>query len=312
MNFKNKLAIFGTLCALFVLIIASQQVIDSAKYALSLCAGLLLPSLFPFFVLSVLLNRLGFPAYLGRLLSPAARRLFHTSGAGASALIIGITGGYPLGAAYIADMTENAVLDPREAEHLLAFCNNSGPAFIIGAIGVGVFHSSAAGLALYAVHILSAILTGMILRGDELPTREQTSAAKCPELSTALPEAIRQSVASALTVCGFVVCFTVFVGVLDSWGLFRSIPSLFLRAAITGILELGSGVGAMQGLPLTPASLALAAGMVGFGGLSVHMQTMAVISGTEIKGTLHVAGRLLDAAISAIAAYIIGMICFRI
>ena len=69
---KNKLALVGTLCALIALIFSSRQVIDSARDALSLCASLILPSLFPFFVLSILLGKLGLPQRLGRRLAPLA------------------------------------------------------------------------------------------------------------------------------------------------------------------------------------------------------------------------------------------------
>ncbi len=163
---KNKLAVCAALCAMAAMISASGQVIDSCRYALQLCAELILPSLFPFFVLSILLSKLGLPELLGRRLAPAAARLFRVSGAGASALIIGLTGGYPLGAAYIADMEKTGAVSTREAERLLAFCNNSGPAFLVGAVGIGVFHSSAVGLALYAVHCCAAVCTGLVFRGS--------------------------------------------------------------------------------------------------------------------------------------------------
>ena len=62
---KSKFALISTLCALFVLIFASREVIASCRYGLTLCVELILPSLFPFFVMSVLLGKLGFPAWLG-------------------------------------------------------------------------------------------------------------------------------------------------------------------------------------------------------------------------------------------------------
>ena len=116
---------------------------------------MIIPALFPFFVLSILLNRLGLPGMLGKLFAPFASRLYGISGAGASALLIGLTGGYPLGAAYIADMERQGSITASEGERLLGFCNNSGPAFIIGAVGSGVFGSVKIGLLLYAVHIFA-------------------------------------------------------------------------------------------------------------------------------------------------------------
>lgn len=315
---KNKLSIFAALCALAALIMSTDNVINCCQAALTLCLELIIPSLFPFFVLSGLLNRLGLPSLLGQLLAPLASRLFRVSGPGASAFFIGITGGYPMGASYIADLLESGQISSEEASRLLAFCNNSGPAFIVGAVGAGVFHSAGVGLLLYLVHIFSAIIAGVLLR-----PRENISFALCTDaagesIKTALPEAVRQGVVSTLNVCGFVVCFTVLTGLLDAWGLFSGLAGAiaarfafelhFVRAALTGVLELGSAVGAMQGLSETPLNLALAAAILGWGGISVHFQTAAVLADADIKTAPHFRGRLMSAVIGAALAYILGSV----
>ena len=139
---KNKLAVFAALCGLFVLAAASAQAVAACRSGLALCVELILPSLFPFFVLSGLLSRLGLPAMLGERLSGFAEKAFRVSGAGCTALLLGLLGGYPLGAAYIAGLRESGAVGGEEAGHLLAFCNNSGPAFFLGALGTGVFGSA--------------------------------------------------------------------------------------------------------------------------------------------------------------------------
>ena len=80
---KNRLAVIVCLCSFAALTLCSAQVIQSCRYAVELCLSLILPSLFPFFVLSILLNRLGLPGYLGRLLTPLASRVDGVTGAGA-------------------------------------------------------------------------------------------------------------------------------------------------------------------------------------------------------------------------------------
>ncbi|MBR1457710.1 MAG: sporulation protein [Oscillospiraceae bacterium] len=320
---KNKLAVCAALCAMFAMLFASQQVVESCRCALQLCLEMILPTLFPFFVISILLSRLGFPALLGRLIAPAAERLFGISGTGASALVIGLTGGYPLGAAYIADMERSGAVSAREAERLLAFCNNSGPAFIIGAIGVGVFGSASAGLLLYAMHACAAVGTGLLLRHRRVSASERPPSPAAPApvpLSRALPDAVSQAVVSVLSVCGFVVCFSAFTGLLDANGFFSAAAgrlSLLLgtelhwtRALLCGLLELGSGAGAMRGLSLTPLNAALAAGLLSWGGISVHLQTLALLADSEIKGALHTAGRLVSALLAAALAYVFTKILF--
>ena len=315
---KNRLAVIICLCSFAALTLCSAQVIQSCRYAVELCLSLILPSLFPFFVLSVLLNRLGLPGYLGRLLTPLASRVYGVTGAGASALLIGITGGYPLGAAYIADMERSGAITAREGERLLAFCNNSGPAFIIGAVGAGAFGSGKAGLLLYLCHVLSAMLTGLFFRQKDYCREIPPLQLDTIYISQALPEAVKQAMGALLNVCGFVMCFTVLVGLLDAGGAFSllcgrlsavfGLELQFTHAALTGVLELGSAAGALRGLSPTPLNMALAAGILGWGGISVHFQTLAVLAGSKIKGALHFAGRLISASIGMVLAYALSML----
>ena len=293
---------------------------DACREALEMCARLLIPALFPFFVLSGYLSRVGLPGLLGRVLAPFAARLFGVSGAGASAFVMGLLGGYPSGAAYIADMERSGSVTAREAERLLAFCSNSGPAFIVGAVGLGVFGSVKLGLILYGIHVFAAFLTGLVFRGKHPCGEIQDVQLDTADPATALVGAVRQATASILSVCGFAVCFSVLLRVLDTNGTLSlfcgavaarfGFEPRFVRAMLTGLLELGSGAAAMQGLRPGPASFALAAFLLGWGGLSVQFQTLAVLADSDAKGALHLAGRLLSAVFAAVTAYVAGIILF--
>lgn len=315
---KRHLSIFAALCALFVLIFASSQAISCAAWGLRLCWELILPSLFPFFVVSGLLRLLGFPELAGRRLAEPARRWLHVSGEGATALLVGLTGGYPLGAAYLGGLQEQGRVSTDEAERLLGFCNNSGPAFLVGAVGSGIFGSARLGLLLYMSHVLAALLTGLLLGTSRRPPAGRTALRPAPALpfSRALPEAVREAVLASLNVCGFVVCFSVFTGLQDSLGLLPllaqrlsslsgwDVPSC--RALLTGFWELGGGIGSLRGLSPSPGHLALVAGLVGWGGVSVHFQTLSVLADSEIKSSPHLAGRIMSALLGAALAYGLG------
>lgn len=308
---KNRLAVLAAISALAALVFASNEVVASCRAGLRLCAELILPSLFPFFVVSMLLASLGFPDALGRRVAPLARKLFGVSGAGATALILGLSGGYPLGAAYLAELERRGEIDARETERLLVFCNNSGPAFLLGAVGGAVFHSAAAGLLLYVCHALAALVAGLLCGGDGASSPQK--AAKPLPFSRALAEAVRQAVTSLLSVCGFVVCFSILTGLLDAWGVIPALSSFLssrlplsaqaARAMLVGFFELGNGIGAMRQLPATPGNLALAAALVGWGGLSVHCQTLAVLAESGAKSAPHTAGRLLSAVFGSLFAW---------
>ena len=308
---KNTVAVCGAVCAMLCLVLAPAEAIESARYGLSLCAELIVPSLLPFFVASALLIRLGVPQALGKLLSPLARRLWGVSGAGASAFFSGICGGYPLGAQTVAELYVTGQIEKAEAEKLLRFCNNSGPSFLVGVIGAGIFSSRAAGLLLYAVHVFAALLTGLIFRRGEAPSSAPRSVRETG-IAEALVASVRQGVSAVLSVCGFVVCFCVLSGLLDTLGFWARAAALLsrlpavdaqdARAMLIGFLELSSGIGALRGLPPSGGRLVLSAFLCGWGGLSVQFQTMAVLAETDLDARGHVLGRLISALLSALLA----------
>ena len=83
---------------------------------------------------------------------------------GAFALAMGITSGYPVGAKVASDLYIKNLCTKTEAERLLAFTNSSGPLFIIGAVGTGMFFDSKVGLLLFLTHFLASISVGILFR----------------------------------------------------------------------------------------------------------------------------------------------------
>ena len=150
--------------AALALVLWPREAMESVKAGLKLCGNVIVPSLFPFFVLSSLVVELGMSRYLGRLMQPLMVPLFRVNGACASALALGVIGGYPVGARTAIALYESGQCSRTEAERLLAFCNNSGPAFILGVVGAGVFGSGTMGLLLYLTHILASLCVGLLFR----------------------------------------------------------------------------------------------------------------------------------------------------
>lgn len=313
---KNRLSVMAALCAVLVLVSASAQTIEAAKDALRLCYELILPGLFPFFLVSGFLAKCGFAARLGKKLSPLSRRLFGVSGEGATALLMGLAGGYPMGAAYLRELEKQRQISSRDCSRLLRFCNNSGPAFLVGVLGTSVFHSGRAGILLWLSHALAAVTVGCLHR-EQLPRAEAEEPEAHPpgNLSLLLTESVTDAVTGALNVCGFVVCFSTLTGLMESGGWLNALTALLpgqygmnsriARAILKGLFELGSGIGAMNGLQLQPPMMALGAGLVGWGGLSVHFQTAALFADSEVDLRPHTRGRLESALLGGFYAFLL-------
>lgn len=286
------------LCGVLVWLLSDAADIRTAvETALFLCAHSVIPALFPFLVVSSLLLSLGFGQMVAPSLAGFMEPLFRVSGAGSAALLLGLVGGYPIGAKTTAELYGAGELTRDEAQRLLAFSNNSNPVFLISVLGVGVFSSVRTGIWLWLIHIAGALATGLCFRGREkIPTRRRV-ARPIPVLSVRFSSALVNAVGGALrgilSVCAFVTFFFVL-----------SRPLVRLGGRLGAIL-----VGLTELFSLTPLLTAdrfgfiLAAGATGWGGLSVLCQSAAVLepSGLGLRSCL--LGKALQGVFSALLAW---------
>ena len=208
-----------------------------------------------------------------------------------AALLLGLVGGYPVGARTAAELVRRGELSPAEGARLLTFCNNAGPAFAIGVAGVSVFGSARTGVWLYLLHCAAALLTGLLFCRRPLPVTAMPKRPVPPRagLTGQFLRAVEGAVSAMARVCGFVVFFLVLLRLAE--GLIGPLPPL-----AAGVLELTNGI-----LRLTPdrRGFVTAAALLGWGGLSVHCQTAAVTAGSGISLRLYVPAKAVQAALSA-------------
>lgn len=283
--------------AMAALLVWSGPVRQAVQEGLALCGRSVIPSLFPFFVAASLLVSLGFAQWLGDLLEGFMRPLFGIGGNGASALVLGLVGGYPVGARTAAELYRQGLCTRTEAERLLGFCNNCSPAFVVGILGQGIFGDSRAGVWLYLIHVLSALLTGLVLRqgsrqSEKAPPRAHLPASQPKPFAEALVSAVQAGLQAMLGVCAFVVLFMVALLPL------RSLPGL-PGDVLVGAAELFNGA---QRLTPDRTGFVLAAGLLGWGGLSVHCQTLSVLAGSGLSARTYWLGKAAQGGISAALA----------
>lgn len=280
--------------ALVALLARSAVAAEAVRRGLALCARSVIPALFPYFVVSGLFISLGFAESVGRHLAPLTRRLFGVGGAGAAAFFLGLLGGYPVGGRTVGQLYRAGELEKDEAEHLLSFCNNAGPSFILGVAGLGCFGSLRAGIILYGIHAFSAVLVGIFLRKSSQsrpPSRQQVTPPQ--SLLPAFLSSVQEAAGAMLRLCGFVVFALVVQAVLAEGTGLR-------HPAFLGFIELTGGV---AGLGDSKGDFVWAAALLGWGGLSVHGQTAAVLGGTDLRLNRYFLGKLLQAIFSAMGAF---------
>jgi len=316
--------------AIIGLVMYPSETTAAAKDGLMLCFNVILPSLFPFFVLSTMLVELGFARYIGRLLEKVMRPLFNVSGSCSVAFALGFIGGYPTGAKTAIAVYEKGLCTRTEAERLLSFCNNSGPAFILGVVGAGIFSSSKAGLLLYLAHAAASVIVGMIFRfyGRDSSTDSSYNDTQIEviKLTSAFTKSVSSSFSSVINICAFVVFFAITIRLLFLFGIIPAVASFFgtltrgfggsaeqAERLLTGLIEISSGVWTLRDAAGTMREqLAMAAFMLGWAGISVHCQVLSFIGESGLSTRTYIVGKLLHGFFSAILAYLLsGLFSFE-
>ncbi len=290
--------VFGTIYLAVCLVLFPKAGVEVARDAISVCVNSVIPSLFPYLVCSGFLSASGFAAIFSRYLSPVMKPLFCVPGSGAIALVLGTVSGYPIGAVCAADLYASGECTKAHAEKLIAFCNNSGPLFIMSVVGCGYLQSPHLGRLLYISHAMSAILVGIILRTYSFRTDPVQKA--LPKSALVGPKNILRifggvmdnSVFSIFKICGFVVFFSVFAA---------SLPKTPLSPYIHGFLEITGGVKSLISLDMDfTLKMSLVSFFIAFSGISVLFQVGAIAAKYGLSLKLYVLGKALQGVFSAI------------
>lgn len=282
-----------------------QAVTTGISRGLAVCGSVLIPGLLPFLVLAGFLVKSGLCDSLGRRLEPLMRGLFCLPGCCAAAVLIGLCGGYPAGAAAVQQLYQRGMITRQQGRRLLRFCVNAGPAFVISTVGAGLLRSVRAGAVLYAAQMGASLLIG-VADGRWERWKKAPVPAACPNFvpacaavspAVALVESVNAACRSLLSMCGFVMLSSALLSVLDAAGITAGLSASPAGALLTGLLEVSCGCVAAAGEPAMPLVMGA---VLGWGGLSVHGQIAAMLAGTGLMDRGFTAFRLIEALLSGL------------
>lgn len=307
-----------------VLALFAKETSKAARDAIYLCLDVVIPSLFPFFVLSRVtvpyLRNFSCPRFLRRLVQGLIGLPYYVL----PTLVLGYLSGYPTGAKLARDMMDDGLLDSNQASKVIAVANNCSPLFLIGTVGAGLFKSVRIGFILLAIHWVSGLLAAFILNrllknGQiDLKNGRMVFESNQPErensIAAIIPGAIEDAAILSIKVTGYIVLFAVLSELLYKLGFFSLLGNLLsqilpeslignsLVAVLRGIMEIASGSNAIALTVNTPVivQLALVSFICGFAGFSVHTQVMGIMKGTGVKYRVFLLGKILHGTIACI------------
>lgn len=292
MKFKNRLFefvwLFSVLCFVALIIIKPQPCKEGCIRGLLLCGRVLIPSLFPFTVCVIFIMRTGVLNKLN-FLNSFTKSVLGLDCEEFSVMLLSFIGGYPVGAKLLNLSVTDKNISPKKAGIMLNYCVNAGPAFIIAAVGNGILGSQKLGVVLFGGHILSSLVIcffSRFLNSANNPTKNKNTENINPADNFVL--SVSQAAESVFSVCCFVILFSG----INSYALYFSATSKIFTF-VTYILEVTNAITLTNNIYLISF-------LLGFGGICIWCQVIAVGNKININFPLFVLSRISQGILSVL------------
>lgn len=306
---------------------------------------IVLPSLLPFFIISELLMGLGFVSLFGALLEPAMRPLFNLPGSSGFIIAVSYISGFPLCAVLTSRIRRERLLSRDEGERLIAFTSNASPLFMLSAVSVGMYRNPALGPLIAAIHYLSNLLCGIVIkfisqrpvmnskpaelakqdRGSELGSLLRSSKLKEQSFGSLLGETVQKTTITLLTIGGFITLFSVIIGILEAAGWFNAVISVLtpvahlfridigmMRALLYGLLEITIGINeASKSTGSLAQHLLVIEALLAWNGMAVQAQVAGMMMESDLRVWPYLLTRCLQVPLAVLIAYLVTLLPVR-
>lgn len=287
----------------------TQQGLNGLIY----CGQVLIPSLFPFMVLAEFLSEYGILDKAAFIFSPFCRKILKLPAAAGGAVILSMTGGFPVGGACVRALHDKGKITAAQAQRMLRFAVGAGPAFVIFAVGQNMLSSVKCGVILYVSQVLSQLtiaVAGGFMSKDAIPKEKRTQKRKC-NFSDCIINSCFKSSDSIIKLCAMVVMFSALMGVLSDIGFISFfeqilsktfVPNHIAHSLIYALTEVTSGC---KEAVEFGSSLEFIAFVIGFGGISVHFQIFALLGDLEFSKLDFFIHRIICGLLCSVYTYVI-------
>lgn len=305
---KNKIldliVVISFVILLFSILVNKQLVFDTITYSLNIWVNTLIPSMFPFFVISDVLINYNITEYIPKFITKIFSRIFNINKVCTTIFFLSLISGFPSGARNIRNYYDKGLLSLEEANHILLFTHFSNPMFILTTVALFFLGNEKYGYIILISHYLGNFIIGILLRNKSTMdiknyTKDITI---CQNFSKTLISAIKSSIDTLLLILGTLTSFLIVSYQVIN---FFDLP-MYQGTILKGILEMTMGLKDLSLLNISDVyKVVISVMFISFGGLSVHMQVISQIVDTEIKYTNFLVARIYHAIISGGICYLV-------
>lgn len=291
-------------------LLKKELIFNTISYSINLWIKNLLPSMFPFFIISDILIEYHITNYIPKWIKKTCSHLFKITEPSLIIFLLSSISGFPSNAKIIKTMYDKKEISIEEANHILLFTHFSNPLFILSTIAVLFLHQEQYGIIILISHYLGNIIIGILIRKKApYPNYDYTENKKeSQNFSTTLIKSIQKAIDTLLLILGTLTCFLIFSSLIIQTLNIAPYPSTILK----GILEITMGLKQLSNLPIPDIyKVTISSMFISFGGLSVHLQIISQLIDTKISYHSFLIARIFHALISGFICFILYSIFFK-
>lgn len=267
---KNRIVLTAALIGCAVMVTFPEVTASASKEAIHLWLNSIVPTLLPFFIVANFLKKTGLVSRISPRIYPFA---------------MAFLSGYPMGARISGDYFREGLIDRNQLRQILGYSMVTGPAFLIGAVGIEFLGSHKLGLILAASHYASALINSAFYgsKGGRSPVITGKKGVRQDSYYNIFTDAILDSFQSIAIILAYLIMFMIATDLLQFSGILGFAPNMETAAMLKGFLEMTVGCNSLMLCSSGDlVKTTLASFMVSFGGLSVLGQSMSMLRGCEI------------------------------
>ena len=305
---KNKLFITNSIIYIFIflLLINTKLVANSINVSLNIFIHNLMPSLFIYILITEILINSNLMYTLSLGMDKLFAKIFRIPQNSTFILIISYLLGYPNAAKCISKLYEEKKISLTSAKKLLSFTNNASPAYILCAIGFGMFNNLTIGILLLLSHFLSSMVIGICFPYTyDIIQQNTTNSNSFFKISSPF-KILTISILNSFKTLGIILGYTIIFSLIPTLLLKNIQLPEFIKGIITGTFEISNGIQILAKCSLDcTLLLCIISFILSFSSLMIIFQIHTFAANTNIKLKELVIYKFIQGVISSFITYIL-------
>ena len=297
MKFKRLVPVF-IIAFLYVLFFANVEYVkNSLLNSIYFCVKTLIPSVFPFILLSSLIVNTGIfnSFFLNDIFKPLYKlgicRIYLSS------IVSGSLSGYVTGAKCICDITDKKAAQKDEFTNAVILSSNAGLGFVISCVGALIWKNLLFGIYIYFSQLIISLLLGALI----LPKAKDENTFFVPNekgMINAITDSVGSAASSVIIISSYVISFSLLCDIASIL-----LPSP-LSTAIYPIMEFCNGAFKCLEFSNIYVKAFFTGFTVGFGGICVHFQIFSICNEFPLNKRVFFLFKLLQGILLGMVAII--------